>query len=369
MQSIDGEAHSRYRKILKRGYAPSMMISQPGLMVGIAQTALDQFEVGETTPALYLLRLIVTGQLGMLLASHAIGDDLQTLITATAVALNVYLVEKTPKIMLRHPKYQRARRRFLEIGQEILDAHDRSVRADLISWTTFSPPAASRKIRIFSASASKSLWRRWVLLSLGWTRSPMSARSCFMRCFSSLICWRSVLPKPIRCSRRAFRRRRNCARSTFCTTSMMETLRRYPIAPAVTRIADKDFEFAGCEVKAGQKVMLASTVAHFLPELYADPLRFDVTRYHEPRNEHKQRGAYAPFGVGTHTCLGAGAAELQIGFVMASLLHMVRIEAVDPLDSLPIKSNPTLTLGYRFRVRIAERRHRVAVDPVEAAIA
>ncbi len=145
------------------------------------------------------------------------------------------------------------------------------------------------------------------------------------------------------------------------------TLRRYPIAPAVTRIADKTSS-SRLSSQSRQKSCwrLPSPTSC---RAYADPLRFDVTRYHEPRNEHKQRGAYAPFGVGTHTCLGAGAAELQIAFVMASLLHMVRIEAVDPLDSLPIKSNPTLTLGYRFRVRIAERRHRVTVHPLAAAIA
>ncbi len=105
-----------------------MMISQPGLIVGITQTALDQFEVGETTPALYLLLLIVTTQLKMLLTNHAIHDDLQTLITTTTITLNLYLIKKTPKIILRYPKYQRSHNAFYRSSRISLRP-DRSVRA------------------------------------------------------------------------------------------------------------------------------------------------------------------------------------------------------------------------------------------------
>lgn len=78
--------------------------------------------------------------------------------------------------------------------------------------------------------------------------------------------------------------------------------------------------------------------------------------YDESRKEHKKRGAYAPFGIGTHTCLGAGAAEAQIVLVMASLLHMARLEFVRSATTLRIKLDPTPTFGNAFRVRIAERR-------------
>ena len=78
VQDIDGEPHNRYRKILKRGYSSSMMLSNLPLLVGIAQKVMDKYPVGEEVPALYLLRLIVTEQLGTLLANHAAGDDLQT---------------------------------------------------------------------------------------------------------------------------------------------------------------------------------------------------------------------------------------------------------------------------------------------------
>src|SRR5262249_45296856 len=80
--------------------------------------------------------------------------------------------------------------------------------------------------------------------------------------------------------------------------AMMETLRLHSIAQAINRTATRDFTFAGQRVKEGQNVIIATTVSHFLPELFPAPYTFDIERYGEERREHKQRGAYAPFGVG-----------------------------------------------------------------------
>ncbi len=369
VQSVDGDVHTRYRKILKRGYAASMMLSRPELLVGIAQKVLDGFEIDETTPALYLLRLIVTGQLGMLLANHTVGDDLQDLITTTGIALNVYLVEKMPKLMLRHPNYQRARQRFLKLGSDILDEHYRANRAepDLIDDLI----AASE-----DAQNADILGKReqLVMAALGPFIAGLDtvANECtFMlyALFQHPDLMRCCVEEADRLFEDGVPTAAKLRSLDVLHATMMETLRRYPIAPAVTRVAAKDFEFAGYQIKRGEKVLLASTVAHFLPELYANPDQFDITRYSEPRSEHKQRGAYAPFGIGPHTCLGAGAAEIQMALVMASLLHMVRVEQIDPQAKLPIKSNPTLTLGYNLRVKIVERRHHVPIEVLSSETA
>jgi cytochrome P450 len=137
----------------------------------------------------------------------------------------------------------------------------------------------------------------------------------------------------------------------------METLRMYTIGPAVTRNAAQDFVFNGYQVKKGQKMLLASASPHFMEEVFPEPHKFDITRYQEPRNEHKKRGAYYPFGIGTHICLGAGAAEAQMLVVTAALLHYVELDSPDKGKTIKIINDPTPTLGKRFRLRIGERRH------------
>ena len=90
----------------------------------------------------------------------------------------------------------------------------------------------------------------------------------------------------------------------------METLRRYPVAGGHFIKVAKPLTIAGYRLEPGDDIFVAMTVPHFLPELYPEPEKFDIDRYHAPRNEHRQRGAYAPFGLGDHTCLGAGIAEI-----------------------------------------------------------
>lgn len=88
----------------------------------------------------------------------------------------------------------------------------------------------------------------------------------------------------------------------------LETLRMYPVAAAITRTAAETFEFAGCTVPAGERVLVATTVPHRLPQYFPRPERFDIERYPPERAEHRRAGAFAPFGAGPHVCLGAGFA-------------------------------------------------------------
>jgi cytochrome P450 len=109
----------------------------------------------------------------------------------------------------------------------------------------------------------------------------------------------------------------------------MEMLRLYPFAPVLQMVALEDFEFQGFHVDAGTQLIVSQAITHYLPELFADPYRFDLERYKPDRAEHRQSGAFAPYGVGHHICLGAGFAEIQIMVTMASILSTVRLE-LDP---------------------------------------
>ena len=84
----------------------------------------------------------------------------------------------------------------------------------------------------------------------------------------------------------------------------LETLRMYPIAPAITRTVSNTFEFAGYTIPAGEKVIVATTVPHHLEQYFPEPERFDIERYTPERQEHRQPGVFAPFGAGPHVCLG-----------------------------------------------------------------
>ena len=60
------------------------------------------------------------------------------------------------------------------------------------------------------------------------------------------------------------------------------------------------------------------------PHIFANPESFDIDRYYEPRNEHRQHGAFAAFGIGDHSCIGAGIAEIQLAVIFATILRDYR---------------------------------------------
>ncbi len=87
-----------------------------------------------------------------------------------------------------------------------------------------------------------------------------------------------------------------------------------------------------------------------------EPERFDIERYTPERREHRQPGAFAPFGAGPHVCLGAGFAEVAIAATMATIVREVEL-ALDPPDyALKISPVPTPSPDDRFRFRVARRR-------------
>ena len=119
------------------------------------------------------------------------------------------------------------------------------------------------------------------------------------------------------------------------------------------------FEFVGCTVPAGRQVILEFTLAHHMEAYFPDPESFDIDRFEPPRNEHQQPGAYMPYGLGTHRCIGSHLAEFLAVTAMATILHDVELALHPPgyvLTNRKIKGLPTPHPGRSFRIRVLGRR-------------
>jgi len=81
-----------------------------------------------------------------------------------------------------------------------------------------------------------------------------------------------------------------------------ETLRVYSIV-TTNRIVTRDVEFAGCPMKAGDRVLLSIPAADRDPREFPDADRFDVDR---ASNRH------LAFAAGPHRCLGSHLARLEL---------------------------------------------------------
>ena len=83
----------------------------------------------------------------------------------------------------------------------------------------------------------------------------------------------------------------------------------------MNRVASADTELHGKAISAGQQLLLMYSSANRDPKHFADPERFDVTR---------QPNHHVSFGFGTHFCLGAALARMEIRLFFEELVRRVR---------------------------------------------
>ena len=103
------------------------------------------------------------------------------------------------------------------------------------------------------------------------------------------------------------------------------------------RVATRDYEIAGGTIPQGHQVVMLYGSANRDPAHFVDPERFDVTR--QP-NEH------IAFGFGTHFCLGAALARLEIRVFFEELVRRVREFRLAP-GTAPVEMPNAFVYGLR----------------------
>ena len=92
---------------------------------------------------------------------------------------------------------------------------------------------------------------------------------------------------------------------------LLEALRMSPIVAMSMRTVMNTCTAEGFELPVGAQLLIAHAATHYSDEVFPDPWTFYIDRYLPSRNEHFSRG-YAPFGLGTHSCLGSRWADLRL---------------------------------------------------------
>lgn len=96
------------------------------------------------------------------------------------------------------------------------------------------------------------------------------------------------------------------------STAVEEILRWTSPVAHMARVATRDTELRGQQIKEGQRVVMWYGSVNRDEDVFADPYRFDVTR---SPNDH------LAFGIGEHFCLGAGFARMELKVMFEELLR------------------------------------------------
>ena len=136
-----------------------------------------------------------------------------------------------------------------------------------------------------------------------------------------------------------------------------ETLRLYPPIIMVMRRMLESFEFGGYHVPEGSMVMASPAIAHRIPEVFANPNRFEPDRFGPEREEDRKHPmSWISFGGGRHRCMGIVFAQLQLRAIWSHLLRNFDFEL---LESKYEPSYERMLVGPRSPCRVRYRRRKL----------
>jgi cytochrome P450 len=91
---------------------------------------------------------------------------------------------------------------------------------------------------------------------------------------------------------------------TLVDRVLKESLRLYPPAWAMSRMALVDDEILGFRIPKGSHLVLPQYIVHRREDFWPEPARFDPERFTEAAEKQRPRYAYFPFGGGPRQCIG-----------------------------------------------------------------
>ena len=350
LAGLDGPEHVRLRRLMRDGYSSAQLVKDLPQAVAIVDNEMRQWPENRPVSVYPSVQRMVVEQLGTLMAGISPKEHVDDILTFIHALEMVYMARMYPRFMAHTPAVRRARRRVEALFERVLAAHEPALRAgespnlsDALVGTRRSAPDFITDNDLFVDSIG-----------------PYLAGADTSSAATSLMLY-SLLKHPNVLER--VREEADCLFADGAPTAsglndmpvtqraIQETLRLHPIVPVMVRTVANSFEFGGYWIPAGTSVWVAMPVSHNLPELYPDPEQFDIDRFLPERREHGQAGAYAPFGLGPHSCLGQGAAQTQMTLIIATILHRAEI-ALDPLDyQMKMDSIPVPSPNRSFKIR------------------
>jgi cytochrome P450 len=130
---------------------------------------------------------------------------------------------------------------------------------------------------------------------------------------------------------------------------MAESMRLFPPAWAIGRLAVDDCEIGGYQVPARSLVLMSQYIMHRDARYFPQPERFDPERWTPGARESRPQFSYFPFGGGPRRCIGEGFAWLEGVLLLATLAQHWQMRLV---PNHPVGLRPVITLRPRHGMRM-----------------
>ena len=136
---------------------------------------------------------------------------------------------------------------------------------------------------------------------------------------------------------------------TYLGHVLTESLRLYPPAWGMARLAEEEHEILGYPVRPGYGVAMAQWVVHRDARWFDAPLEFRPERWENGLAKRLPRFAYFPFGGGPRQCIGNTFALMEASVVLATIGQKFRLSVLPGQEVRPMAS---ITMRPRNGIRV-----------------
>lgn len=137
----------------------------------------------------------------------------------------------------------------------------------------------------------------------------------------------------------------------------IESLRKYPIVPFLTRQALSDYTVPGYpkySLEKGTMIIIPALGIHHDPEIYPNPEEFDPERFSPEMVKQRDSVEWLGFGDGPRNCIGMRFGKMQSRLALSSIIRRFRIllspKTKGPLIYDPVA--PTLTTKHAIYLKL-----------------
>ena len=358
LPSLDGADHFRLRKSLSAAYSRKRLAEQVEELYGHVRKHIAEWRVGDSYQATSLSRRMINSQISPLMVGVETQDIIDDLLKFKERALSVHIMKIMPPFMLKTPGMKR-RAGFIEtLLERIQSVHTPAQRAgqhrnlvdDYLSLHASDPqfiPESNLRFAFTAALVASA----YLGDAFSFTLYAMASQP---EIYARIQAEADALFEDGDPDAEDFTPSAIDVTHRF----LMECLRIYPIVPMSIRNVMNACIVEDFELPVGSRIIIAQTASHYMKDIFPDPFKFDIDRYLPPRNEHRSPG-YAPYGLGTHTCLGSRWMELQLAVNLLMVAHYFKIEVSPANFTLKFSPIPSMKPSKKLKFLIAEQRREI----------
>lgn len=355
----EGEFHRRQKRLVQPAFHRQRIASYSTVMTDYAAAASARWHDGETLDIAEEMMRLTLAIVGKTLFDADVESQAEEVGEAMSVVMDLFntltvpffeLLEKLPLPQMR--RFKKARARLDRIIYRLIEERRRSGedRGDLLSMLLLAQDEEGQSggmsdvqvrdeaLTIFLAghetTANAMTWT-WYLLS----ENP-AAEAKLHEELQAVLGTRIPTVEDF-------------PRLRYTEMVLAESMRLFPPAWAIGRLAVDDCEIGGYQVPARSLVLMSQYIMHRDARYFPEPERFDPERWTPEARESRPQFSYFPFGGGPRRCIGEGFAWLEGVLLLATLAQQWQMRLV---ANHPVALRPVITLRPKYGMRMTVHR-------------